>query len=121
MAALERLHVGGREVFAAETAGEIAEMKKEIRFLAAGYQLAANAAAAAPDESAKMVRGPSPFSSPTLRLALLLPLSVLLPLLRIVATLPPLVRGSRTHQAHHPIRHAMCARRCGRSASVAAC
>ena len=107
-------------MFAAETAGEIAEMKKEIRFLAAGYQLAANAAAAAPDESAKMVRGPSPFSSPTLRLVLLL-LSVLLQLLRIVATLPPpLVRGSCAHQAP-PDARAMCVRRCGRSASVAAC
>eukprot|EP01045_Picozoa_sp_COSAG04_P011359 COSAG04_NODE_730_length_10737_cov_31.931002_10_plen_246_part_00 len=72
MAALERVLVWGREVFAAETADEIAEMKKEIRFLAAGYQLAANAAAAAPDEAAAMVRG----NSPTLRLLLLL-LSVL--------------------------------------------
>ena len=70
-------------------------MKKEIRFLAAGYQLAANAAAAAPDESAKMVRGPSPFSSPTLRLALLL-LSVLLPLLNRVLSKTLLPQVSST-------------------------
>ena len=110
----------GREVFAAETAGEIAEMKKEIRFLAAGYQLAANAAAAAPDESAKMVRGPSPFSShPSSCAAAAFCAAAAAAHCGHAAT--PLARGSRTHQAHHPIRHTMCARRCGRSASVAAC
>ena len=106
-------------MFAAETAGEIAEMKKEIRFLAAGYQLAANAAAAAPDEAAAMVRG-NPLSL-RLPLLLLLLLLVLLPCCALWPRCHPSCTAATTAHAAAPDARAMCARRCGRSASVAAC